>query len=183
MQRRSFLFTAAALALAGVGGYAAATSLQEGYGPATPGKQHQLLQSKVGTWDAKVQGMGGPSTGTLTVSSGPGELWTVAEFSSEMMGMPFTGIEITGYDPAKEKFVSIWVDSMTTAPQMMEGVYDEASKKLTMKGEAVGMDGQPAEMLNVSEFKDDDTTVFTMSMAGHGGEAAPMMTIEYTRRK
>lgn len=182
MQRRSLFFSAAALALAGVGAYATTTTLQEA-SMAAPGKEHKLLLSKVGTWDASVQGMMGESTGTWTVRSGPGGLWTVAEFESEMMGMPFTGMEISGYDPAKGKYVSIWIDSMTTAPQMMEGVYDEASKKLTMKGEGAGMDGQPATMINVSEFKDDDTTVFTMSMEGHGGEDAPMMTIEYKRRK
>ena len=37
------------------------------------------------------------------------------EFTGEMMGAPFTGLSFMGYDNHTEKYVSTWMDNMSTA--------------------------------------------------------------------
>lgn len=182
MKTSRMLTSACALFVAGAVGFAAAESFHQDPTMAKPTKEHEWLAKHRGKWDAKMGGMMGESSGTNLIEAGPGGLWNVTTFETEMEGAPFTGIEIMGYDTAKEKFVSVWVDSMSTTLSVMEGTYDAASKTLTMKGESVGMDGEVAEMTNVTEYT-DDTMAFTMSMAGPEGAAMPMMTIEYTRKK
>ena len=40
-------------------------------------------------------------------------------YEGTMMGQPFSGIGVTGFDNYKKKFVSTWVDSMGTAIMTM----------------------------------------------------------------
>jgi hypothetical protein len=166
-----------ALSLATLGGLAAA--FQDGMEMMMPKpvEQHTWLMSHIGTWDATIDTMGTKSKGTMTTEKGPGEFWVVSEFKGEMMGMPFMGMELLGYDTNRSEFTSVWIDSMTTAPANTRGTYDEATRRLTMTGESVGMDGQPMKMTNVTEYKDKDTMVFTMH--SEMGD----MTIEYKRKK
>ena len=107
----------------------------------------------------------------------------MTDYVGEMMGSPFTGTELLGYDPEKQAYVSVWVDSMTPKISPLEGQYDPETKKLTMSGESVGMDGEVATMTNITEYIDENTMVFSMNMPGPEGEMAPMMTIHYTRKK
>ena len=79
--------------------------------------------------------------------------------------------------------MSVWFDSMTSAPTIFEGDYDADTKTMTMVGEAAGPGGATMKFKNVTQIKDADHQTFTMSMVGPDGQAAPMMTIEYTRRK
>ena len=57
------------------------------------------------------------------------------DFTGEMMGQPYTGIGITGYDNLNKKYVSIWLDTMGTAPFMMEGTGSADSKTISLKGQ------------------------------------------------
>ena len=183
MQIKPVLFGTLALLMMGAAGFAAARSLAQEPQVAHPTKEHEWLATLVGEWDVKMNGVMGESTGTNTIESGPGGFWNVTTFEVEMMGQPFKGIEILGYDPQKERFVSVWVDSMEPTLSLMEGSYDAEAKKLVMKGESVGLDGKPAEMTNITEYKDADTMVFTMNVRGPDGADASMMTIEYKRKK
>lgn len=176
MRRSMLLF--GALSLAALGGLAAA--FQDGMEMMVPEpvEQHTWLMTHVGTWDATVNAMGSESKGTMTIKKGPGEFWLLSDFKGDMMGMPFTGMEVLGYDTNRSEFTSVWIDSMTTSPAITRGTYDEATRRLTMTGESIGMDGQLMKMTNVVEYKDADTMVFTMNT--DMGEA---MKIEYKRKK
>jgi hypothetical protein len=180
MLAKKILLGTFALLLTGAVGFAAARSVYQE--PVEPTKEHEWLKNHVGKWNAKVGGMMGESEGACTIESGPGGLWNVSHFESTMMGQPFTGMEILGYDSLKGKFVSVWVDSMSHTLSVMEGTYDAATKKLVMKGESLGMDGEVAEMTNTTEYG-DDKMAFTMGMEGPDGGVVPTMTIDYSRKK
>jgi hypothetical protein len=152
----------------------------------TPGPEHEVLKKDVGTWDATVEMLmppSPPSKGTEVNTLGPGGLWLIGDFKSEMMGAPFQGHSVTGWDPAKKKYVGAWVDSMSTAIAVTESTYDAASRSMTGWIEAPGPDGRPMKMKAVSQLKDDDTRVFTMYMPGPDGKEAASMRITYKRRK
>lgn len=151
--------------------------------PAKPGPELERLKQLVGTWDlvAKVAGQEfkAVSTGKMEL----GGLWLVSELKGELFGQE---IEVKGmitYDPAKKKYVAVYVDSRTPRLNVMEGTFDEKTQKMTATGEGPGLDGKPATHKIVFEFKDKDTAVDTRSIIDKDGKELEFMTITYKRRK
>ncbi|MCX6145382.1 MAG: DUF1579 domain-containing protein [Ignavibacteriales bacterium] len=160
----------------------------------TPGAQHKMLEESVGTWDAVVKmWMKGPS-GELMVSKGTSENKMVLggrylqqDFTGEMMGQPFTGTGFTGYDNFKKKYVSFWIDNMSTGMSIMDGVLDKDGKSVTMWGWGKmdePMTGQKDKKVKyVTRFVDKDTQVFETYDVSAYGDKKPTMEITYKRRK
>ncbi len=152
--------------------------------PPTPGPEHEHLKRMEGEWIASFKAEGGEeSKGTMSVKVECGGLWAFSDFHAEFAGQKFQGRGVDGYDPVKKKYVSVWVDSMSTTPMFLEGTMDAATKTLTMTGEGRGPDGTPMKFKNETRFLDNDHMKFTMSVVGADGKPLPMMTIEYTRKK
>lgn len=154
--------------------------------PDSPSPEHALLQKMVGTWDAEVTNdMGGTpekSKGTM-VSRAVGQLWIVSDFEGEHMGAPFEGHEVCGWHPSKQKYTTVWVDTMEATATTGEGTYDATGRKLTMNMEC-SMNGQKHSSTNTITWKDDNTMTMTMQMTGPESKSMPGgMTIEYKRRK
>lgn len=145
-----------------------------------PGPEHEHLKQMEGTWDATVEFGGSESKGVMTYKMDLGGLWLFAKFEADFGGMKFQGRGADGYDPARKKYLSLWVDSMSTAPLVSEGTYDKDTNTLTMTGEGPGPDGKPAKMKMVTQYKDADHMTFTLT---HPDGGQPPMTIKYTRRK
>jgi hypothetical protein len=154
---------------------------QEGF--PTPGPEHAVLKRQEGEWIATVKGEGGDSKGTLSARLECGGLWLVTDYHGDFGGQSFHGRGFDGYDPAKKKYVSVWVDSMSTRPMQLEGTLDAAKQVLTMLGEGPGPDGTPVKYKNVTQFTDADHHKFTMSIVRPDGKETPVMTIEYARKK
>jgi hypothetical protein len=157
--------------------------------PAQPGPEHAFLKKDVGTWDATVEMNGPPGTpamvskGTETISVGLGGLWQISEFKADMGGAPFEGRGTVGYDPAKKKYVGSWIDSMTAGLSLVEATYDPAKKTMTGWVEGPDPSGKVTKTKEVTEWKDDDTRIFTMLMTAPDGKEYPLMKITYKRRK
>lgn len=145
-----------------------------------PGPEHQLLKGQEGTWDTLMKAGGMEFKGSVTFKMELGGLWLVGTLESELFGQKFTGKSIDTYDAAKGKYVSIWVDSMSTAPVTTEGTYDKEKKTLTMSGEGPGMDGKPTKYRSISKMSDPDTIEMTMYI---GDTKEPMFVITYKRKK
>jgi len=90
-----------------------------------------------------------------------------------------------GYDTLKKKYVSTWVDSMSTELLSMEGTHDAATRTTTMscEGHESGESGKIVKYRFVSEMKDDNSMTFHMSTKGDDGKYTEMMKIEYRRRR
>ena len=158
----------------------------------TPGAPHKRFEESAGTWDAEVKmWMNGPTADPM-ISKGTSENKLVLggrylqqDFTGEMMGQQFTGIGLTGYDNFKKKYVSFWIDNMSTAMSTMDGALDKDGKSLTMRGK---MD-EPAtgekdkKVKYVTRFIDNDTQVFETYDVTSFGDKKPIMEITYKRRK
>jgi hypothetical protein len=164
-------------------------SAQEAMSPAAT-QEHAVLKNDVGTWDAtmKIYSVPGEepavSEATETNELLPGGIWLLSNFEGEIMGMPFSGHGVTGYDPVEKKYVGTWVDSMSPNMMRMEAEYDPATKTMTGYGE--GRDPASGEMIKnkqISRTIDDDTRTFEMLMPDGEGGYQKMMEVEYTRRK
>lgn len=155
--------------------------------PAMPGMpqagpEHKMLMSGCGDWDAVIRMGGGETKGSMKTHA-LGDFFTIDEFEGSMMGMPFKGHGVNGYDPAKKQYFSVWCDSMTPQASHFVGTYDEKTKTMTMTGEVMGEDGKPAKAKNVMHWTDNDHMTFTMNGPGPDGKDAEMLKIEYVRKK
>jgi len=167
---------------------AVGTGLQAQEGPPKPGPEHARLKSLEGTWESNIKMMfpGMPakeSKGTATFKMECGGLWLVGNFVGEYDGKPFQGKELDSYDAGKKKYVGVWVDSMGTLPMISEGTYDKEKKRLTMTAEYPSPDGKPTKYTMVTDYKDDDNMVWSMSVPGKDGKDTVIMTITYKRKK
>ncbi len=150
----------------------------------TPGDAHKKLESMVGTWDAEVKmWMNGP-TAQPTVSKGTsqnklvlGGRYVQQDFSSEMMNQPFSGIGYTGYDNFNKKYVSFWIDNMSTGMSTMDGKIDKDNKTLTMWGKMdEPMTGEKGKKVKyVTRVIDNDTHVFEVYDVTAYGDKKPTM--------
>jgi len=151
--------------------------------PPKPGPEHEQLKQMEGTWDATIKMMGQESKGTMKYKMGIGGLWLLSHFEGDFGGMKFEGHGMDSYDAGKKKYISVWVDSMSATPLLMEGDYDKASKTLTMTGDGPGPEGKPVKYKSVVKMVDDDTMEFTMSGPGPDGKEGVVLTISYKRKK
>jgi len=154
----------------------------------TPGAPHQALASSAGTYDLEIKSWhepGGPPTvekGTATRSVILGGRVLVEEVTSSMMGMPFTGQGMTGYDNVSGKYWSTWMDSMSTGMMMSEGSCDaQRACKFTGTWNDPIKKGPVKARMN-SRWTSPTTEVFEMYGPGKDGKETKMMEIIYTKK-
>jgi hypothetical protein len=151
----------------------------------TPGPAHKALGAFVGNWKAEVKSWcepGGPpnvSQGTAKASWALNGHFLEAEFHGEMMGKPFNGRTLMGYDNIKQTFNTVWVSDMQTAIFTSEGRGENGNKVITLEGKsncpATGRKDVP--MKTVYRVVSADSYVFEMFNDG-----AKSMEITYTRK-
>lgn len=154
-----------------------------------PTPHHLAMKRLEGTWDAVVTLPMGPGKAPA-VSKGVevnkllmGGLWLQSEFKSDLMGMPFEGRGLFGFDPALGKHVGTWVDSMVPSQAITIGTCKGDCKETTMTFEGPGMDGKMTTYKNVTVEKDPDHRVMSMYTKDKEGKFVFNMEIAYTRRK
>jgi hypothetical protein len=152
---------------------------------ATPSPQHLGLKAMIGTWDAKVTAAGETETSNaVAVYRAIGDLWIASDYRGEMMGKPFIGHGIDGFDTLKQKFVSAWVDSLTSEVLLLEGTHDDATHTTTMTGSSHDPEsGMLVTWKTSTVMTSPDSMTFTMGMLMPDGTASEVMRIEYQRRK
>src|SRR4029453_12768710 len=96
----------------------------------TPGAEHKALAATAGSYDIKVRSWMEPGappmeeTGTATRAMALDGRVRVEQVSSTMMGSPFPGHGMLGYDNVTGKYWSTWNDSMSTGLMVSEGTCD-----------------------------------------------------------
>jgi hypothetical protein len=148
--------------------------------PVKPGPEHAHLKKLEGVWDTTMKMGPMESKGTATYKMDLGGLWLLSQFEGDMGGQKFSGRGADTYDPAKKKYVGVWIDSTSTGVMTMEGTRDAKTNTLTMIGEGPDMAGKTVKYKAVSKMPDDNTINFSM-FAGDAKE--PQFTILYKRRK
>jgi Protein of unknown function (DUF1579) len=156
---------------------------------ATPGAQHQALAATAGSYDLKVkswQDPNGPateSTGTATRAMTLGGRVLVEDVNGTMMGGPFAGHGMTGYDNVNGKYWSTWNDTMGTGLLVTEGTCDAQGKSCTFTGQWT----DPVKKTLVksrmtTSWTSPTTELFTMYGPGKDGKEMKMMEITYTKK-
>lgn len=108
---------------------------------ATPGKPQESFNFFKGSWLIETKFWMAPetppstSTGTAECEVIMGGRYLLMEFEGIVNGMKFEGMSITGYDNAKKKFQSIWIDNFGTGIYPTEGTCSADFKECTDEGE------------------------------------------------
>jgi hypothetical protein len=168
------------------GGGPATTAAQDAQAAATP--EHKLLEKYAGTWDAEVTVADPTGAATKTPAKSVarvtcGGLWLVSDFEGSMMGGPFVGHEVFGFDPIAKRYVLTWVDSTSATPFSGEFTFD--AKTRTLDGTMKGKMPTGADMVwhQTDVWKSDDERAWTMLMKGPDGKESPAVQITYKRKK
>ena len=178
---------------------AAAPPMPAGFDPAkmaeakikgAPSEHHKVLDSLAGDWNHTVTWKMGPdaapqqSQGTNTNQWIMGGRFLQSESQGQMMGEPFHGMGILGYDNVKEEYTSVWIDDMSTGMMSSTGQYDEASKTISEKGTfSCPMTGEK-NMEYRAEWKITDPNQYSYSMYQKGPDGREFKGLEvvYTRK-
>lgn len=94
-----------------------------------------------------------------------------------MMGSPFTGIGVTGYDNHTKKYVSTWMDSMSTTILVFEGTASTDGKTITQESHYDTPFKGPLTWRSVTEIVDDNTWSFEMFGTDKDGKEEKIMEI------
>lgn len=153
-----------------------------------PGPAHKALEALVGDWKAEVKCWMDPA-GAPEVTQGTANAkfkfngrFLEEEFHGQMMGKPFTGMTLLGFDNTKQTFNSIWVSDTQTSMFTSEGKGDSANKVITLEGEAScpASGRKDIPMKTVLRVLTPDKHVLEMFDGSKGN--AKTMEITYTRK-
>jgi hypothetical protein len=153
----------------------------------TPGSQHARLAERAGEWRA-----------TVTIWSAPGAEPTVLEgtstktmtlngryleetFTGEIMGRPFRGHGITGFDNVTKRYVSIWYDNMGTGIHVSEGGDDGKGGLAFTSTRHDPVTGKPVEQRSTGRRIDGDHHSWESFERTADGKEYLHMRVEYTR--
>lgn len=142
------------------------------------------MHAEFGTWDADftMEMPGAPAMKSKSKEVvGPicGGKWTWSTFTGEMMGAPFEGHALSGFDTKTEKVVSFWIDSMNGAWMRTDGTYDAGKQAFTMSGTCYDEQGQRRKVASTTTSAGKDAR--TLRMVFGEGTGQSVMTIAYRR--
>lgn len=156
---------------------------------ATPGEPHKLLASLAGSWTTKTREWMEPDK-PVAESTGSAEMkmlldgrFLQEEFSGQMHGKPFSGIEMVGYDNLLKRYVTTWMSNTSTMIFMMEGSASADGKTITLKGKHREPGGGYMTHRAVWTIVDSNNQTFDMYGTHHGGKETKLMEITYARKQ
>jgi hypothetical protein len=158
---------------------------------ATPGEPHKLLSQFVGKWDTLTRMWMDGSGKVAAESKGTSDIkwildgrFLLEESTGQVMGMPYKGMIITGYDNYKKRYVFSYVDNMGTANYTGEGTVDLSGKIMTLQGKMddpmLGERDKPVKY--VTRIVSKDQHVFEIYDLAGTPQEFKAVEIVYTRK-
>lgn len=154
----------------------------------TPGDVHKMIAQSNGTWEGDVTMWMEPgkppikSKATAVNKMIFDGKYQQSTHKGNMMGMPFEGMSILGYDNAKKVLFSSWIDNMGTGMMKLEGTWDSTTHTVNLKGTMVDpMSGKDIECRETFTMIDDNNQKLEMYCTQQGKEMKTM-EILYKRK-
>ncbi len=154
-----------------------------------PGKEHEALKPLVGTFSCTTRFWMDPSQPPQESTSTAERRWILGgryvaeEVKGTVMGMPFEGFGITGYDKPQKQYHAYWIDSMGTGTWTSTGTADSSGKVFTFTGEnfdCMTMTTKKGKM--TTEILNNDKHVQKMYDVGPDGKEWMNLEITCTRK-
>jgi hypothetical protein len=155
----------------------------------TPSDAHKQLQPFVGTWHTKTTHWMSPdapperSEGTATAKWLYDGRFLQEDYKGKMMGRPFNGMSLVGYNNVTGKYFTTWVDSMSTGLMTSEGDYNAEAREFTYTGSYVCPVAGKKEAKFKNRIVSDTQHIFEMYDTDPNGKEFKALEIVYTKKK
>ena len=152
-------------------------------------ENHKLLTYFIGRWDVTTSLWDFPGNPPSTSKNGAevtsilGGRFIMAMFSGTMMGQPFEGIQVNGFDNIKNKFQTFWIDNSSTAFFLLSGTYDAGTKTWTDTGTWDDPIGGKSPVRTVTRIIGPDEYLYQLYIGRPDGKEFMSMENRYQRKK
>lgn len=155
----------------------------------TPSATHEHMAKNTGEWITLTKMWWAPNTeattweGTSISEMILGNRYMKTIHTGEVMGMPFEGFEIVGFDNAKKEYSSVWIDNLGTGTPISRGTFDEKTKSISFKGMMFDpMTNKDYAFRQVIKMVSPDHHIMEMYSSAFGDEFLNMV-VEMKRKK
>ena len=190
MKKWNVVFCAALLVLPAIAGLAQGQAEAEVTGempPMGPPEEMKQLEHMVGTWTVEgemfmdpTQPEPTPFTAIAEFEYELGGAIMEMEYTSEMMGMPYTGYSITTWDRENKVWQDSWVDNLSCRQILMTGHETDGQRVMTCVDKYMGT---TYHMRNTSYNMTETSFDWKMEQSTDGGETwYTSMTATYTKQ-
>jgi hypothetical protein len=150
---------------------------------------HKKLKALVGKWQTTSRMWSAPdqppveTKGTAEKRLILGDRFVQEEYKGTVMGKPFSGQGLTGYDNNKQKFTNTWTDTMSTSLFTTEGTADASGKDLVLTGTSFcPIEKRNKSYRQVLHIDSDKKHTLEMFEVGADGKENKTMEVVYTRK-
>jgi hypothetical protein len=163
---------------------------------AATGEPHTRLKAMAGTWDVSTKWRMSPdqpwdgAKGKAEYRTILGGRVLVQEMKADpgssmdaMMGYPFEGFGLSGYDNVTKQYWSTWTDNMGTGLMISHGTADSAGKVVTYTGSFDDPVRGKVTAKSVLKIESNDKMVYEMYDKGPDGKEFTTLEVTYTRKK
>ena len=156
----------------------------------TPGPHHEQMATHAGSWKTTSKMWmepGQPPTETSGIATI--EVLMDGRFVHEitkanMMGMPWEGRGVFGFDNSSQKHIGSWFDSFGTTIMNFEGTCDGTCNVVTLQSTYFDPTSKSTKtMKSVSTVKSDDHHLMELFDVAEDGTESKIVEITYTRDK
>jgi len=143
----------------------------------------RLLQRFVGTWDVRLTraGEAEAAEGRETGRRLEGGLWVVLDHRGRYLGRAYEGRILLGYEPARKKFVGVWVGNFGPGLNSFEG--EASGSTLTLWVDCVdARTGERVKERMVYEFPGPGRRTLTFYGRGEDGRERATAVMTFVRR-
>lgn len=156
----------------------------------TPGEPHKHLARMAGDWTFTNKMWMDPSappsegSGTMHAEMILGGRHVHSVWKGSFMGRPFEGHGTDGYDNTTQKYVSAWVDNMSTGIMYSTGTCDADGKTCTSTSQEMldPMTGKMTSARSVVTWTGDNSFTFVMYMKPAGEAEVKGMEMTVTKK-
>ena len=150
--------------------------------------EHQELATMVGTWRVTARFWANPaappetSEATAVRSMTQGGRVLEEVYTSMIMGQPFEGRGLTGYDRLTGQYWSVWIDNMNDGASVTYGGFNETDDAIVMEGEVPSlMMGRVMPVRIEFQMDGPDRTVHAFFTPDPSGTMVQYMELVYER--
>ena len=157
----------------------------------TPGEPHKFFAKDAGTWDEEAtmyMGANDPNPQKWKMTAFTkmilGGRYQESRHTGNVMGQPFEGVSVMGYDNASNKIVSTWYDNFGTGIMYLTGEYNPNSDTVELRGKMTDpLTGNEKPYRELFKIIDNDTRKIEMYDVDANGMEYKSMEITMTRKK
>ncbi len=157
----------------------------------SPGEHHKLLEHFAGEWDLTTKYWTAPDTEPQESQATASSEWVLGgrylmeKVAGTMMGSPFHGISILGYDSYAEQYNTLWIDEMSTMFFLQSGSCNEDGTVFTFEGtyDDYLTGRKDIKQRTITTIIDGDKHISKMYNPAPDGSEYMNLEIIYTRKK